>query len=87
MLVRRADPLHWQDRDVERLRQAGEDAIHHRVGDDRVGAERQMRPVLLDRRQRHHGDGTRQRRSERGEILAGVLLVASGERRHGGSSW
>ena len=56
MLVRLADRLDRQDADVEIVGQPRDHRLQHAVHDRRVGRDRQMRPVLLDRRDRQHGD-------------------------------
>ena len=56
------------DRSSGSLRDHG---IDHALPDDRVGRDREMRPVLLDRRDRQHRD--RLLRIERGEIFRGEL--------------
>ena len=56
VLVRLADLLHRQERHRQSLRQQGAHARQIGLADVAVDAERQMRPVLLDRRDRQHGD-------------------------------
>ena len=65
MLVRLADRLDRQDADVEVVGQDGDHLVQHALHDRRVGRDRQMRPVLLDRGDRQHGDRRLAGRSRR----------------------
>ena len=59
MLDRDADALHRQKGHRQRR---GQDFAHPRqvgFGDESIDAERQMRPMLLDRGKRQHGDPAR----------------------------
>src|SRR5208283_630966 len=66
MLGRDADALDRQEQHARRGRQQRRDARDHAVHDHRVDAERQMRPMLLDRGDRRDDD--RARPVERGKI-------------------
>jgi hypothetical protein len=80
VLVALADLLRGQNQHARR-RDARQRGIEHRAADAGVDVERQVRPVLLDRRDRQHGD--RALRIERGEVFPGQRGPAAMERGHG----
>ena len=59
VLVRFADRLHRQERHRQVVGQELDRPPDHALGDAGVGVDRQMRPMLLDRRDRQHGDPAR----------------------------
>jgi hypothetical protein len=80
MLDRDADPLHRQKRDRKLGRQEGSHARQIGFGYVAVDAERQMRPVLLHRGKRQHGDPALHRVAGSGDLLPGHFLpVVSGQ--------
>ena len=56
MLVRFSDGLDRQEQHREFVGQPGEDRVDHALHDRGVGHDRQMRAVLLDRRDGQHGN-------------------------------
>ena len=82
MLGGDADPLHRQERHRQVFGQDFFDPRQIGFGDVGVDAERQMRPVLLDRGERQHGDPARGVGA--GDVLPGhVHPVAFGQRHQG----
>ena len=73
MLDRNADALHRQEGHRQVSGEHIADARQIGFGDERIDAERQMRPVLLDRGKRQHGDPARRRGAGVGDILPGHL--------------
>ncbi len=59
MLGRDADALHRKEGDRQLVRQNFADPLQIGLGDKRIDAERQMRPMLLHRGERQHGDPAR----------------------------
>jgi hypothetical protein len=80
VLARESDRERWQLPQIEFAAPALDNALRYGLGDDDIGVEWQMRPVLLDRAERQAQDRGVRDRARR--FLEGQLAQYAGCRTH-----